>query len=103
MCVTIRVGILLALVVHMEVAVYGQTVAPNPTAIQEVLDGKRDVANAAWWGFDQDDSTDALQAAIDSGAKTVIVPAMGQDWIVRPLTLASNQELVLEKGRRHHG
>src|SRR5262249_26639859 len=48
--------------------------------------------------FDEDDSTDLLQAAIDSGAKTVIVPNVGQDWIVRPIRLAGNQELILEKG-----
>jgi len=70
----------------------------NPIAVQEVLTGKRAVANAAWWGFDKDDSTAALQGAIDSGASKVIVPYMGSDWIVRPINLASNQEIVFEPG-----
>jgi len=72
--------------------------APNPEAVQEVLSGERTVANARWWGFDADDATQCLQAAIDSGARTVIVPYMGHDWIVRPITLRSNQEIIFEPG-----
>ena len=70
----------------------------NPEAVAEVLAGKRTEANAAWWGFDLDDSTDALQAAIDSGAKRLIVPNMKHDWVVRPIRLAGNQELIFEEG-----
>jgi Right handed beta helix region len=73
-------------------------IAADPVAVKEVLSGKRTDANAVWWGFDQDDATDSLQAAINSGAKRVIVPNLGADWIVRPITLAGDQELVLEKG-----
>jgi polygalacturonase len=72
--------------------------AENPQAVKEVLAGKRPVANAAWWGFDEEDATEALQAAINSRAKTVIVPNVTKDWIVRPITLVGNQELVLEDG-----
>ena len=36
--------------------------------------------------------------AIDSGAKTVIVPNMGKPWNVEPLSLKSNQEIVFESG-----
>jgi hypothetical protein len=72
--------------------------ARNPEAVAEVLAHKRAVANAAWWGFDAEDATAALQAAIRSGAKRVVVPNLGRDWIVRPLSLASDQELVLEPG-----
>ncbi|MFH1742357.1 MAG: right-handed parallel beta-helix repeat-containing protein [bacterium] len=72
--------------------------AKNEDAVQEVLSGKQTKANAAWWGFDTEDSTDALQSAIDSGAKTVIVPYMGDPWIVRPITLRSNQEILFEPG-----
>lgn len=70
----------------------------NPIAVQEVLAGKRTTANAAWWGFDANDATEALQAAISSGADKVIVPYMGTDWFVRPINLASNQEIVFEPG-----
>ena len=38
----------------------------NPQAVAEVLAGTREVANAAWWGFDEKDSTRFLQAAINS-------------------------------------
>ena len=71
---------------------------PSPEAVKEVTEGKRVKANAAWWGFDENDATDALQSAINSGATKLIVPNMGKDWIVRPLMLASNQEIVFEKG-----
>jgi len=70
----------------------------NPAAVKEVLTGKRLVANAAWWGFDEDDSTDALQGAINSGARNVIIPYMGSDWIVRPIRLVSNQEILFDPG-----
>ena len=70
----------------------------NPQAVQEVRSGKRTEANAAWWGFDPEDATEALQDAIRSGAKRVVVPNVGRDWIVRPVQLAGRQELVLEPG-----
>ncbi len=70
----------------------------SPEAVKEVLEGKRTEANAAWWGFDEFDATDALQAAINSGAKKVIVPNMGKVWIVRTINLAGDQELVFEEG-----
>ena len=74
------------------------TNTPNPQAVAELRDGERTTANAAWWGFDPDDATEALQAAIRSGAKRVFVPNMGRPWIVRPIMLAGNQTLVLERG-----
>ena len=79
-------------------AAFGQANAPSGEAIAEVASGKRPTANAAWWGFSKDDSTAALQAAIDSGARTVVVPYMGEPWIVRPIKLPSNLELVFEPG-----
>lgn len=72
--------------------------APAPQAVQGVLAGKRTVARAAWWGLDEEDATEALQAAILSGAKRVIVPNLGRDWVVKPIRLAPNLELVLEPG-----
>ncbi len=59
----------------------------NPIAVQEVLAGKRTTANAAWWGFEANDSTFALQGAINSGVSKIIVPYMGNDWIVKPIFL----------------
>jgi len=67
-------------------------------AVEEVLAGTRNEANAAWWGFDPKDSTEAIQAALDSGAEKVTVPYMGQPWIVRPLSLRGDQEVHFETG-----
>ena len=72
--------------------------APNPQAIEEVRAGKRSVAQASWWGFQPEESTAALQAAIDSGAKKVVVEKMPSPWIVDQLRLASDQELFFEPG-----
>ena len=67
-------------------------------AVAEVKSGKRATAYASWWGFDEADSTRFLQAAVDSGAKKVVVPYMGRDWIVTPIRLTGDQEIVLEPG-----
>ena len=57
---------------------------------------ERVVASA--FGFDATDSTAALQAAIDSGARTVVVDKQSGPWVTTPLTLRSDLELVLEAG-----
>ncbi len=70
----------------------------NQDALAQVKAGKVKVAKASWWGFDPEDSTEALQAAIDSGVPKLVVENMGKPWIVTPLHLASNQEILFEKG-----
>src|SRR4051794_27369949 len=88
-------------VIVLGATTYGQERAvpeSNPTAVQEVLSGKRTEANAAWWGFDERDATKALQAAIRSGAKQLTVPNVGKPWVVGPLLLESDQEILFEKG-----
>lgn len=70
----------------------------NQRMVNAVKSGKAVTAKASWWGFDPEDSTAALQAAIDSGAKKVVVDNLGKPWIVRPITLASDQEIVFEPG-----
>ena len=57
---------------------------------------ERVVASA--FGFDAADSTAFLQAAIDSGARTVVVDKQAGPWVTTPLTLRSDLELVLEEG-----
>jgi hypothetical protein len=71
---------------------------PDAQAIAEVAAGKRTEARASWWGFDPADSTAALQAAINSGVRKLIVEDMGAPWITDKLKLASDQEIVFEKG-----
>jgi hypothetical protein len=69
-----------------------------------------DVVTASCWGFRELDSTATLQAALNSGARTVVVPFMGEEhpWILRAngtappnkgaVQLRSNQRLILEDG-----
>ncbi|MCS7238588.1 MAG: right-handed parallel beta-helix repeat-containing protein [Thermoguttaceae bacterium] len=78
--------------------VVGERQPPNPEAIAELKAGKRTEANAAWWGFNPEDSTAALQAAIRSGARRVVVPKMPAPWVVDKIELESNQEIFFEAG-----
>ncbi|MGI5820011.1 MAG: right-handed parallel beta-helix repeat-containing protein [Armatimonadota bacterium] len=70
----------------------------NQEMIDRVAAGELTEARASWWGFDAEDSTEALQAAINSGAAKLIVEDMGSPWVVTPIELASNQEIVFEDG-----
>jgi len=70
----------------------------NPDAVKAVLNGSIKIANAAWWGFKKEDSTDAIQSAINSGAKKVVIPYVGKEWVVGPIKLVSNQEVVFDPG-----
>ncbi len=56
------------------------------------------VVEAHTLGYDPADATKALQAAISSGAGTVLVRKMDGPWIVDPIRLASDQELIFEPG-----
>ncbi|MEA3402508.1 MAG: right-handed parallel beta-helix repeat-containing protein [Armatimonadota bacterium] len=86
---------LAALIVTIGCPAMGQV---NQEMIDRVAEGEVTEAKASWWGFDPEDSTEALQAAIDSGVEKLIVEDMGQPWIVTPIQLASNQEIVFEEG-----
>jgi hypothetical protein len=72
--------------------------AARPDLVAEVESGRRAVANAAWWGYDPDDATEMLQAALDSPARAVVIPSVDGPWVTRPLELRSNLVLVLEEG-----
>lgn len=56
------------------------------------------VVYASKFGYDPVEATNALQSAINSGARKVIVENMGTPWIVDKIELASDQEVVFEKG-----
>ena len=57
------------------------------------------VVKASSFGWNAEDSTDALQAAFDSGARKVLVDRQRGDWFTRPLYITnSNVEVVLEDG-----
>lgn len=57
-----------------------------------------EAVRASWFQPGADDATAALQGAIDSGAKTVIVEDLGRPWNVEKIRAASKQEIVFEKG-----
>ena len=53
---------------------------------------------ASSFGFDPRNATACLQKAIDSGAPKVIVDNVGKPWIIAPVKLRSNLELVFADG-----
>ena len=73
-------------------------IPPDTQKIAAVAAGTITEAKASWWGFDSEDATAALQAAIDSGVPKLVVEKMAGPWIVTPIMLVSNQEIVFEEG-----
>lgn len=71
---------------------------PDPAAVAETLAGRRTEARADWWGFNPTNATAALQAALTSGARRVVVGNCGAPWIVDPLALPGNLEVGFEPG-----
>ncbi len=63
--------------------------------LAEVKTGQRTEAKASWWGFDKENATKCLQAAINSGVKKLVIDNTGSDWILDPVELVDNQEIVL--------
>lgn len=55
---------------------------------------------ASSFGFDKTNATVFLQKAIDSGARKVIVDNTGSPWIIDPIKLRSDLELVFAPGVR---
>ncbi len=53
---------------------------------------------ASTFGYDPADATECLQKAIDSGARQVLVDQTGSEWLVRPLRLSSDLELIIGEG-----
>jgi hypothetical protein len=76
----------------------GTDVRADAEAAARFSRGLRESVSAAWWGFDPEDATASLQSSLDSGARVVLVPAMGRPWITRPLSIRSGTTLILEEG-----
>ena len=70
----------------------------RPDLVAKVASGELREARASWWGFNAEDSTAYLQAAINSGVSKLVVDKMSTPWIVTPLFARSNQMVVFEKG-----
>ena len=60
--------------------------------------GATDGVKVSSFGFDAEDSTEIIQRALDSGARTLVFDRQAGPWITRPLVARSNQELVFEDG-----
>ena len=61
--------------------------------------GRQEVGvKASTFGWNATNATKCLQAAFDSGAAKVVVDRQSGDWIVEPVFLRSNQEVVVEDG-----
>lgn len=73
-------------------------VAPNEEKIASVADGAIQEALASWWGFNSDDATAPLQAALNSGVRVLRIDKQNGPWNVTPLTIPSDIEVVLDSG-----
>ncbi|MCX6993425.1 MAG: right-handed parallel beta-helix repeat-containing protein [Kiritimatiellaeota bacterium] len=71
--------------------------ARNAVAIATALAKPDKVVKASWFGYKAAEATEALQAAINSGAKKVVIDNAGE-WIVEPIMLASDQAIEIEQG-----
>lgn len=71
---------------------------PQQEKIDDVLAGRIKEARVSWWGFNADDSTKILQAALDSKVPKLIIDAMPSPWITERIYVHDNQELIFEKG-----
>ena len=67
--------------------------------VAQVMAGDLKEARVSWWGFNPEDSTEFLEAAINSKVPKLIVDKQPSPWIVgKTLLLVSNQEIVFEEG-----
>ena len=53
---------------------------------------------ASSFGWNATNATKCLQAAFDSGSAKVVIDRQAGEWIVEPVFLRSNQEVVIEDG-----
>ena len=53
---------------------------------------------ASSFGWNATNATKCLQAAFDSGSAKVVIDRQAGEWIVEPMFLRSNQEVVIEDG-----
>ena len=68
----------------------GMLVCSVATAVEEV--------KVSSFGYDPDDSTKFIQAALDSGARKVVIDRMEKPWITQPVKVKSNTQVVFEEG-----
>ena len=70
----------------------------RPDLVEKVARGELREANVSWWGYDKDDATPYLAAALASKAQKVTVDRQAGPWYALPLTGRSDLTLVIPKG-----
>ena len=68
----------------------------HPTATGQIPTAS--CVKASSFGWNATNATRCLQAAFDSGEKRIVIDRQAGDWIIEPVFLRSNQEIVLEEG-----
>ena len=58
----------------------------------------KECVKVSQFGFDPEDSTRFIQAALDSGAKKVVFDRQKSSWVAQPLWARSDTEIVFEEG-----
>lgn len=79
-------------------AASGAWAQANPEQVARVETGELREARASWWGFNADDSTKFLQAAIDSRVPKLIIDKMPSAWVATQLRGVGDQTIEFEKG-----
>lgn len=86
---------LIVVLLFISLLIYSQ----QPDKVAAVEKGELKEARVSWWGYDSEDSTEFLIAAINSRVPRLIVDRMQGPWITaKQLNLVSNQEIVFEEG-----
>ncbi|MDR1271104.1 MAG: right-handed parallel beta-helix repeat-containing protein [Planctomycetaceae bacterium] len=93
-----RLVCFLFLVFVLENTVEYLNAAPQPEKVEQVIAGTLKEAKVSWWGFDAEDSTSFFQEALNSKVPHLIVDRQSTPWIVGPLLLHGDLELVFEEG-----
>jgi hypothetical protein len=67
--------------------------------IEEIKSGSRHEARLEWWGFNSEDSTEIIQAALKSGIRKLTISKQIGPWITaKTLNLPDDIELIFEEG-----
>ncbi len=74
------------------------TIPPDEERIAAAVDGSIQEALASWWGYNSEDATASLQAALDSGVKVLRVDKQSGPWNVTTLNIPSDIEIIIDAG-----
>ncbi|MBR4612052.1 MAG: right-handed parallel beta-helix repeat-containing protein, partial [Kiritimatiellae bacterium] len=80
------------------IAVLAAGVAGSVRAAAEATERVSPVVLASSFGWNATNATKCLQSAFDSGAAKVVIDRQAGDWIIEPVFLRSNQEVVVADG-----